>query len=304
MKLHLFVALLLAPTLISAKHIDTRDLTPQLKQVQRLIGSKRNTSGLAAAQVASATIFAAGLGASISGVAYRPYYRSPYYGYRRYYNSASLIGNSLLAAGLISSAMVSAEAESINQNNATIEQKIINIIRDLVRTDEDYLKEALALNMRISNRGEQLKTRLDQDAKTQLETIYAPSNRMESNFQQELEAVPTRYNIQQYINALNALSNQLLGIEPSTKTRQEIKAEAKPLIKALTVAKKGQAKEIKVLTRKAVKDRKMFLKTLRRPINQVLIGRQKEYDAFIDESNKEIDTLFQKYYQAYYAKLM
>ncbi|MGL5721942.1 MAG: hypothetical protein ACRCY4_06055 [Brevinema sp.] len=314
MKYKLFFAVLLVPAMISAKYIDTRDLTPELKQVQRLLGAKRDASGAAATQAAAATILAAGAGLAIVGGAYYrpyyyPYYRSyrrpyPYYGRRRYYSPATTVGGALMLAGAASSAAASAEVEAITQNNESIERKIIDIISGLVRSDEDYQKEAQVLNLRLSNSGEQLKARLDQTAKTQLEAIYAPSNQMESNLKMALQELPTRYNIQQYEQSLNKLSNQILGIEPAPRPVKEIKADAKNMVKALKMARKNYAKDVKTLNKQAVKDRKTFAKRLSQPINQVLIDRQKEYDAFIEKSTNEIDTLFKTYYQAYYVKLM
>ena len=320
MKQHLFFAILLMPTLLSARYIDTRNLSSERSQVQQLLRLKRDTSGAEAAKAASDAIFAAGARIAVvgsSGYYYRPPYYRPYpphvrpphryYPYDRpryYYNPAVATGNVMMASAAASSAVASAEIEAINQNNAAIEQKIIDIINALVRTDEDFQKESQALNMRLSNAGEQLKAQLDQTAKSQLEIIYAPSNQMESNFQVALQEVPTRYNISQYEKALNTLSNQILGIEPSTRSIKEIKTEAKNISKALKTARKDQAKEIKSLTKQAIKSRKIYAKTLRRDINRVLINRQDEYDAFIEKSSNEIDTLFKTYYQAYYTKLM
>ena len=323
MKHYLFFAILLFPVVLSAKYMDTRDITAEKNQVQQLLRSKRDTSGAEAAKASADAIFAAGATLAAVGRSryyyYNSYYyrpappprpRPPSYGYypygrpRPYYDPALTTGRIMMASAAASSAVASAEIEAIRENNEVIEQQIVGIIQSLVQTDEDFKKESQALNLRLSNDGEQLKMRLDESAKNQLKHIYAPSNQMESDFQEALQAVPARYNVSQYERSLNALSNQILGIEPITRPMKDIKAETKNISKALKTARKEQAKEIKTLTKQATKSRKAYAKSLRPSINRVLVDRQDVYDAFIEKSSGEIDTLFKTYYQAYFVKLM
>lgn len=259
------------PLSISARHIDTRDISLERAKVQALLSTKRSTGGDAGADAAAVAALGIGTGLVIaSAFTPRYYYHRPYgYGRRRGYVSYSgagaamgFAGGALMAAGAMASASSERQRQDNLQYNASIEGKIAEIIHTLVQSDQDYISEAQNLNAKLSNRGESLAADLEKQALAEIANLEAPSNQMESRFQEDLAA-----------------------------------------LEAEGLATKAYNKQLKKLNKKAAKERKYYLKALR-PFKQAVIqSRQETYNAFIESANQEIQSLSQSYFRQYHAKL-
>ncbi|MGL4389054.1 MAG: hypothetical protein ACRCTJ_06660, partial [Brevinema sp.] len=78
------------PTSLNAAYIDTRDLTPTIKQVQRLVGARQSQSSTQSAVALSAAVLALGTGIAVATAYSTEYYHPPYYhrrSYRRPYHN-------------------------------------------------------------------------------------------------------------------------------------------------------------------------------------------------------------------------
>lgn len=311
----LSVLFLVLPKQIYPAYIDTRDLTPEIKKVQRLIGSKRNQYGVNSAAAISAAVLAVGAGIAIAG-AYTPtYHYRPHHHYRqdkryrRYYHrpyssAASALGGTLALIGVANAINSAAQAEAINNDNNSIEEQIAEILKNLVYTDQDYVKEIKELNIKLSNQEIVISNQLDQRTEKKLNKLYAPSNQMELDYEQKISNIDTKYDIYKFEKSIQSLSNQLLGFEPTIMSRKEIQADIKFLLKAMKKTKKEIAKETKILNKNIKKERKFYAKTLSKPINEVLQNQEQEYNLFIEKSSKEVNNLFQRYYSLYHNRIM
>lgn len=266
--------LVCVPVSLSARHIDTRDISIERAKVQALLSTKRSTGGDAGAEAAAAAALGIGTGLVIASAFTPRYYYRPYgyrYGYgRRGYVAYSgagaalgFAGGALMAAGAMASASSERQRQDNLQYNASIEGKIAEIIYTLVQSDQDYIAEAQTLNAKLSNRGESLAAELEKQALAEIANLEAPSNQMETRFQEDLAALEAR-----------------------------------------GLATKAYNKQLKKLNKKAAKERKYYLKALR-PFKQAVIqSRQETYNAFIESANQEINGLSQSYFRQYHAKLI
>ncbi|MGL4367934.1 MAG: hypothetical protein ACRCTQ_06640 [Brevinemataceae bacterium] len=315
MKHWILVLFLLVPLKTNGAYIDTRDLTPEIKKVQRLIGSKSSMGNAHSAQAISATVLSLGVGLAIAEAfspSYDVYYsshyrRRPYHRpYRSYYtvHKRSSIGGALLAAGVAAAAASTAQAHNIQQENSSIEKQIVTIIDNLVQTDQDYIKEFKELSIELSNKAIVMIQSLDQQTQEKLNTINAPSNQMESTFYTMAKKIEATYNLTKYEKTLQSLSNQFLGLDQTTKSKRELRNEIKFLSKAYKKAVKALKKENKLLIKKAAKKRKFYTKTLSKQLKLVLQNHQTEYDRIVENLSAEIKTLFQRYYSLYHMKVM
>ncbi|MGL4393838.1 MAG: hypothetical protein ACRCS8_01245 [Brevinema sp.] len=310
--------LLMIPLSTNAAYIDTRDLTPEIKQVNRLIGAQRSQGGGSAASAAaiSTAVLGLGLGMAIASTSsyyyYRPYYHRPhpryrYHGgyYRRGPSTGAIVGGSLLAIGSIAAISIAAsQAEEAADNSASIENQIAQILKGLVNTDEDFKAESSVLNEKLTQQEKEFTRALEEKTKTALSTLYAPSNTVEENYRQNVAKVNSKYPTSKMETGLQSLSNQLLGLDPTEFSKKEIKSQISSISKALKKTNSDKNKDMKKLDSAIKKDRKSFKKTLSKPADTIIANAQSSYDSFMEKGAKEIEALFQRYYRVYHKRIL